>query len=478
MRIVIATSEAVPYAKTGGLADVTGALLKEFLKLGIEAYLFLPLYRTVKQNFAVRDTGMSIKINLGERILKGRVFSIDDRVFLIECDEFFDRNELYGTPYGDFPDNARRFIFFSKAVLEALMVLGLRPDIIHCNDWQTAMIPLYLKTIYRNDFFRRSSTVITIHNLGYQGIFDVSELNLTGLGWEWFNMEGIEFYGKINLLKAGLISADSITTVSKRYAEEILTPHYGHGLDGILRKRVQDLKGILNGIDTEEWDPATDRFLPERFSLSNLTGKKRCKEELIKDCGLSIEEDTPIFSFVGRLSKQKGIDILSESVEEVLSLGAAMIILGKGDAEFENQVGRLGEKHRGKVFVNIGYDESLAHLIYAGSDIFLMPSRYEPCGLGQMIAMRYGTIPVARKTGGIADTIEDYNPLTDRGTGFMFNDYSSEALTCSMRLAIAIFSCKDKWMGMMQRAMKKDFSWKKSAMEYINLYETLNKRKA
>lgn len=474
---MIATSEAVPYAKTGGLADVTGSLLREYHRLGKEAYLFLPLYRTIRNNFILKSSGISINVRLGDRLIGGQVFSIDDRVFFIECNEFFDRDELYGTPFGDFPDNAQRFIFFSKAILEALMTMGVRPDIIHCNDWQTAMIPLYLKTIYK-DYFGQTATVMTIHNMGYQGIFDSSQMNLTGLGWEWFNIEGIEFYGKINFLKAGLISADVITTVSNQYAQEILTSEYGHGLDGVLRKRAKDLKGILNGIDTEEWDPATDKHINEKFSSKDISGKKRCKEELIKGCGLNIDKDAPIISFVGRLSRQKGIDILSESIERIVSLGPGIIILGKGDAEFEDKVKRSCESYKGRVFVKIGYDEPFAHRVYAGSDIFVMPSRYEPCGLGQMIAMRYGTIPVARKTGGLADTIEDYNPLINIGTGFLFEELSLDAMLCSIRLAISAFSCKDRWIGLIKRAMEKDFSWKRSAMEYIELYESLVKGKA
>lgn len=474
---MIATSEAVPYAKTGGLADVTGSLLREYLRLGKEAYLFLPLYRGIRNKFAIKNSGIRVNVKVGDRIIDSQVFSIDN-VFFIECDEFFDRDELYGTPLGDFTDNAQRFIFFSKAILEALMTMGLRPDIIHCNDWQTAMIPLYLKTLYNNDFFRHTSSVMTIHNMGYQGVFDSSQLNLTGLGWEWFNMEGIEFYGKINLLKAGLISADIITTVSKRYAEEILTPEFGHALDGVLRKRAKDLRGILNGIDIEEWNPATDRFLPQVYNHDDTSGKKRCREELIKECGLnSIHKEAPLISFVGRLSRQKGIDILSESIEKIVSLGAGLVILGKGDAEFENKVNRFSASYKGRIFVKIGYDEPFAHRVYAGSDIFVMPSRYEPCGLGQMIAMRYGTIPVARKTGGIADTIEDYNPLTNSGTGFLFEDFSSDAMLCSIRLAISAFSCKDRWIGLIKRAMERDFSWKRSAMEYIDLYESLIKEK-
>lgn len=473
MRIVIATSEAVPFAKTGGLADVTGSLFKEFLRLGREVYLFLPLYRVIRNRFNIRDTGIRIKINLGQRTVEGIIFTTDPDVFFIGCDEFFDRDELYGTASGDFPDNAERFIFFSKAVPEALMSLGIKTDIIHCNDWQTGLIPLFLKTIYNNDFFNNTRTVLTIHNMGYQGIFDASRFNLTGLGWEWFNMEGIEFYGKINLLKAGLISADIITTVSKQYAREILTPDYGHGLDGVLRKRAGDLKGVINGIDIEEWNPSSDSFIPEGFDHEDISGKRTCKAKLIRECGLSIQKDTPLISFVGRLSRQKGIDIIAESTERIVSMGAGLIILGKGDMEFENMISGFNDMFRGSVHVRIGYDEAFAHRVYGGSDIFLMPSRYEPCGLGQMIAMRYGTIPVARKTGGLADTVEDYNPLSDSGTGFLFEDYNPTSLICSIRLAVSSFSCKDRWERLMKRAMKKDFSWKRSAMEYLNLYDSL-----
>lgn len=472
------TSEAIPYAKTGGLADVTGSLFREYLKLGEDAYLALPLYRVIKKKYRLEDRGIRIRVRLGERIIGSRILFFE-RSFFIECDEFFDRDDLYGTSFGDFPDNAERFIFFSKALLEACMVMGLRPDIIHCNDWQTGMIPLFLKTIYKNDFFKKTSTVMTIHNMGYQGIFDASKLYLTGLGLEWFNMEGIEFYGKINLLKAGLISADIITTVSKSYAKEIQTPDYGHGLDGLLRKRALDLMGVINGIDTEEWNPASDGFLPERFDLNDLSGKRKCKEELKKECSLHlINNEAPIISFVGRLSRQKGIDILSEAMDEIIASGSGFIILGKGDAEFEAMVRGLEEDHKGKVFVKIGYDEALAHRIYAGSDIFLMPSRYEPCGLGQMIAMRYGTIPVARKTGGIADTIEDYDPLKESGTGFLFRDYNSHSLICSIKLSIATYSCREKWLRLVKEAMKRDFSWRKSANEYLRLYRGIIEGKA
>lgn len=478
MRIFIAASEAVPYAKTGGLADVTGSLFRECRRLGEEAYLFLPLYRRIRESFVLKDTGFRINLILGDRVIDSRILSHNNSVFFLESEEFFDRDELYGTPYGDFPDNARRFIFFSRAVLEAAMAMGLRPDIIHCNDWQTGMIPLYLKTLYNNDFFRKTASVMTIHNMGYQGIFDASEFNLTGLGQAWFGIEGVEFYGRINLLKAGLISADMITTVSRHYAEEILTPDYGHGLDGLLRKRASDLKGVINGIDIEEWNPSNDRLIPDRFDQDDLSGKMRCREKLIRECSLdSNKGEAPLISFVGRLSRQKGIDILSKSVKRILDTGSGLIILGKGDAEFESMVSRIGRDNKGRVFVRLGYDDGLAHKIYGGSDIFLMPSLYEPCGLGQMIAMRYGTIPVARRTGGLADTIEDYDPVRDSGTGFLFDDYTPDALICSIRLAITTYSCKERWERLIKNAMKRDFSWKRSAEEYIDIYKSLQKRK-
>lgn len=481
MRIVIAASEAVPFIKTGGLADITGALFLECRKLGLEARLMLPLYTGIKEKFTLKDTGLSINVPLGDRQFRCKLWSYETRVYFIENNEFFDRTEPYGTPQGDYPDNAARFIFFSKAILEACMATGMQPDILHCNDWQTSLIPLYLKTIYNNDFFTGTATIMTIHNLGYQGVFDIAEFYLTGLGWEWFKPEGLEFYGKVNFLKAGLLAADIITTVSNTYATEILTAEQGHGLEGVLNRRRPDLYGVINGIAYDEWNPAADNFIAKGYSSTNMAGKAICKKKLMEECSLSSssgKELPPLIAVVGRLSTQKGLDILINSVDEILLMGTRLVVLGKGDQQFHSALGALAEKYKGSVFIEVGYNEPFAHRIYAGSDIFLMPSRYEPCGLGQLIAMRYGTIPVARKTGGLADTIIDYEPLSGKGTGFLFEDYRASALREGLRSALCVYADKKNWGKLVLNAMEMDFSWKNSAGRYIELYDMAIQKKA
>ncbi|GAB4414741.1 MAG: glycogen synthase GlgA [Thermodesulfovibrionales bacterium] len=477
MKILISTSEAIPFVKTGGLADVTGALLKEYRKMDVDAYLVLPLYSAIRDAYYLTDTGRRLTVPVGDRRYNSRIWSYGSEVYLIECNEFFERPELYGTPEGDYPDNAARFTFYCRAVLEACMAVGIRPDVIHCNDWQTGLIPLYLRTIYNTEFFSRTATIMTIHNLGYQGLFNVSDFPLTGLGWEWFNPEGVEFYGKVNLLKAGLIASDIITTVSPTYAREILTDEYGFGLDGVLRKRSSDLFGVINGIDNEEWNPARDRSIPANYNLSDISGKAICRKALIDECSLSKNKDAPLIALIGRLSSQKGLDILLESVDDIVSMGARLIVLGKGDEHYHRGILGAAERYKGRVYARVGYDEAFARRIYAGSDIFLMPSRYEPCGLGQLIAMRYGTIPVARKTGGLADTIIDYNPLKGDGTGFLFEDYKASALRECLRSALSVFVDKRRWKMMVTNAMKIDFSWESSAKRYMELYDIAIKKK-
>lgn len=484
MKILIATPEAVPFAKTGGLADVTGALLREYRKMKEEAYLMMPLYGRVRENFKLRDTDLKISVPMGNRKLKGRIFSYGPpeadkaSAYFIECDEFFDREEIYGTPRGDYPDNAARFIFFSRGVLEACRALGFNPDIIHCNDWQTGLIPLYLKTIYSSDkFFDRTASIITIHNLGYQGLFSQSEMPLTGLEKNLFTPEGIEFYGKVNFLKAGLISADSITTVSNNYAKEILSSEYGFGLDGVLSKRASALTGIVNGIDPKEWNPESDAFIKRNYSLKDIKGKKECKLQLLKECSIRADAEMPLIGMVGRLSSQKGLDLILESIDEILSAGANFIILGRGDEMFHRRLSSAAEKHKGRMYVKIGFEDSLAHKIYAGADIFLMPSRYEPCGIGQLIAMRYGTIPVARRTGGLMDTVSDYQPIDGKGTGFLFSDYTADALQCCLKRALCVYINKARWKKLIRSAMKMNFSWVDSAKRYIELYDKVARMK-
>jgi starch synthase len=472
MKVLLAASEATPYVKTGGLADVSGALLREYREMNMEAYLMLPLYRTVRERFKLKDTGLRIKVPIGGTWAEGRIFSHERACYFLQCDQFFDRADLYGAPEGDYPDNAERFAFFCLAVLEGCRLLGLRPDVIHCNDWQTGLVPLYLKTVYHTDFFSSTATLLTVHNLGYQGLFDVSRFPATGLPWTWFNPEGLEFYGKINFLKAGLIASDIITTVSDTYAREVLTPEYGFGLDGVLRKRSSDLYGVINGIDMQEWNPHDDASIAAQYDASHPAGKAACKEHLVRECSLNAgEKNAPVVSMIGRLSAQKGIDIFSEAADEIVSLGARLIVLGKGDEHYQTLLLGLGEKHKGAVFVKIGYDEAFAHRIYAGSDLLLMPSHYEPCGLSQLVAMRYGTVPVARKTGGLADTIADYEPLRGRGTGFLFQDYTASSLAGCFRRALCVYADRRRWKKVVTEAMGMDFSWRSSAMKYIGLYK-------
>ena len=483
MKIVIASPEAVPYAKTGGLADVTGALCKEYRHMKKEAYVILPLYKKIKDSrLPLKDTGTTIKVPVGNRVIKGSIFGNQSSAYFIRCNEFFNRQELYGTPEGDYLDNASRFVFFSRGILETCKALNFKPDIIHCNDWQTALVPLYLKTLYKADkFFRNTTTLLTIHNLGYQGLFPASEIPVTNLGWELFNPEGIEFYGKVNFLKAGIISADILNTVSTTYSKEILNKEFGFGLEGVLQKRVRDLYGVINGIDYDVWDPSRDEFLPVSYSNEDISGKASCKKELMRFLFRPLEdlnsEHIPLIGMVGRLSEQKGLDLVLQSIDEILSFGVKLVILGKGDKVFHRSFSEVAKKYKGMASITIGFEEQLAHRIYAGSDFFLMPSRYEPCGLGQLIALRYGCIPIARKTGGLVDVIHDFEPLTSRGTGFLFSDYTPSAMQDAIKRALCVYTERDKMNKMIIDGMKMDFSWKKSAEKYIELYNTAIKKK-
>jgi starch synthase len=471
VKIALVSSEAVPYSKTGGLADVAGTLYKEYSDMGRDVGLFVPLYRKTRHLFQneLEDTGFSMDIPLGAATRKCRVLSTGT-AFFISNREYFDRDELYGTPNGDFPDNDQRFIFFCRAVLEFCRRTDRSPDIFHCNDWQTGLVPLYLKTLYQDDpAFARTSSLLTIHNLGYQGIFPSGTMDISGLDRKLFSPEGVEFYGKMNFLKAGIIGADAITTVSPTYAEEILTPEQGFGLDGILRKRSGNITGIINGIDYAEWDPAHDPLLPGNYSINDLSGKAACKNKLLKQCALNGGPGTPLLCYIGRLSEQKGIDIMAGALNGLLAGGANVVVLGGGDAKYRSMLDSFGIRYKDSFHFHAGFDNPFAHLCYAGADIFLMPSKYEPCGLGQMIAMRYGTIPVAHATGGLSDTIEDGS------SGFLFSEYSSSALmTCAER---ALAACLDgRTLGkMIKRGMRKDFSWKKPLSRYLKIYTELGR---
>ena len=483
MKILIASSEVVPYVKTGGLADVTGTLLNALSRLGTDASVILPLYRKIKSELNVWDIQPlphEITVPLGNNIERGRLWkaktSKGSDVFFIENDRFFDRDELYGTSEGDYSDNSLRFIFYCRGVLEAIKVLGLEVDIIHCNDWQTGLIPLYIKTIYK-DTFPHIGTLLTLHNLGYQGIFRHLDMDITGLGWDMFHINALEFYGKINLLKGGIIFADSITTVSKTYAKEIQTPEYGFGLEDVLKKRRKNLYGIINGIDVNEWGPWKDNLIPSKYNRKNISGKADCKRSLQQECGLTVN-DSPLIGMVTRLSSQKGLDLVSEAIEDIMDSGSQVVILGKGYDYYQTLLSNLQSRNSGKLSVTIGYDNNFAHRIYAGSDIFLIPSKYEPCSLGQLIALRYGAIPVGRQTGGLADTITEYNSSTRSGTGFLFEDYSMDELIKAINRAVKLYKDRNGWENIVRNAMSQDFSWNHSAKEYIAIYKkTLREKK-
>jgi len=480
MNILIVSPEAVPFCKTGGLADVAGSLPKELERLGVNVSLILPLYKVVKRE-GLRALGLKIRVPISNRIEEASLWQgktgDDIPVYFIQKDEYYDREELYQTAEGDYPDNAERFIFFSRAIIESVKTLGLRPDLIHSNDWQTAMVPVYLKTVYRDDpYFKNTATLLTIHNLGYQGLFWHLDMHLTGLGWEYFTPEGIEFYGKINLLKGGIIFSDIINTVSKTYSKEIQTEEYGLGLDGVLRKRKDDLYGITNGIDYDEWNPATDRYIPSSYSLNDISGKKVCKKALQREMGLE-ETDSPLIGMITRLTIQKGLDILSESIRGLMELDLQLLILGEGEEVYKKLLRDISKRYPKKVALNIGFDPILARKIYAGSDFFLMPSKYEPCGLGQMISLRYGTIPIVRKTGGLADTIREFSKR-GTGNGFLFKGYSAMALLKAVKKAIRFYDDKDLWRIVLANAMLSDFSWEASAKRYLALYKKAIKRVA
>ncbi len=482
MKVLFVTSEAIPYIKTGGLADVTGTLVNEYKKIGIDSAIILPLYRKIKKSakaFGIKPISKEIIVPLGNDSERGKIWegktSEGAPAYFIENDKFYDREDLYGTSKGDFPDNASRFTFFDRAVCETLKALGLHFDVIHCHDWQTGLIPIYMKTIFRHEF-QKTITFMTIHNIGYQGLFWSLDMPLTGLGWELFNVDGLEFYGKINFLKGGILFADTITTVSNSYAKEIRTKQYGFGLHGVLRKRSKDLFGIINGIDYNEWNPDHNSFIPTSYNIKKLSEKAECKKSLQKSCGFSSNKSM-LLGMVTRLSSQKGLNLVMETMQEIISSGIQVIILGKGEEYFHKALSNLQRKYRRQLSVTIGFDSTLAHKIYAGSDIFLMPSQYEPCGLGQLIALRYGTIPVARNTGGLSDTIIEYSPSEGTGTGFLFNRYSSKEMLKAVNRANGFYNNKQHWLRIQKNAMSQNFSWRHSAEGYISLYrKTLKKR--
>jgi starch synthase len=475
MNIVYVSPEIDPFARTGGLGDVLGALPKSIARLGHRVSLFMPLYKQVKSasggGFSLSPTKITVAVPMPDKTPVGLVYSSympEARilVYFIENKEYFERADFYKDPATgqDYKDNCERFAFFSKAVLETIKALGQSPDVLHANDWQTALVPTYLKTLYRDDpLFRNTLTVFTVHNLAYQGLYPKEDMPKTLLDWGYFNWKQLEYHGKLNILKAGLVFSDIITTVSKRYAQEIQTQEFGRGLEGVLLERSKDLFGIVNGVDYNVWNPEKDKLIPSRYSLKNLKGKKACKKHLQRKCGLA-EKDVPLIGWIGRLTEQKGIDLLLEGWEELMGLDLDFVLLGKGDQPYEEALKAKAAKYPGKASVNIGFDNRLSHEIEAGVDMFLMPSKFEPCGLNQLYSLKYGTVPIVRLTGGLVDTV-------DEQVGFTFNSSSVAEMLATVKKAVEAYGHPACWTELMRRGMLQDWSWDKSAREYVELYQ-------
>ncbi|HVX65290.1 MAG TPA: glycogen synthase GlgA [Bryobacteraceae bacterium] len=467
-KVLMVASEATPFAKTGGLADVIGALSPTLRARGTDVSVIMPRYRGMDVR-GLPVVYQDLRVWLGPDSYTCNVHRATERdvpYFLVDCPPLYDREALYGDAKGDYPDNPLRFAVFCRAALTMIRHV-FRPNVIHCHDWQSALLPIYLHTTLACDpTFIGLPTILTIHNLGYQGLFPASSLSTMGLDENLFHPDCLEFFGKVNLLKGGILSADAVTTVSPTYAREIQSPELGFGLDGVLRTRSRAVTGILNGVDYTEWDPATDPRIPARYSPDDLSGKRACKAGLLAEFGLEPDLSRPLLGMVTRLAEQKGFDILQEVAGRIMAENAAFVILASGNPKYETWLEELRAAHPGRVGVRIAYDDRLAHMIEAGSDIFLMPSHYEPCGLNQIYSLRYGTVPVVRATGGLDDTI-------DSSTGFKFTEYSGAALLGAVREALSAFADRPRWTEMMLAGMRRDFSWTASAAQYVELYQRL-----
>jgi starch synthase len=473
----MASPELVPFAKTGGLADMVASLSAALGRLGHRVRVIVPAYRSVLDGGVAREMGIRFHVPMGGRSQEAALLSAEMEagipVYFIRSDRYFDRPFLYGTPEADYPDNAERFIFFSRAVLEALRHLGA-PHILHAHDWQAALAVAFLKA--QPELYSSLSavrTVLTVHNLGYQGLFPPEDWNLTGLDSGLFTFRHLEFYGKINFLKGGLAFADKISTVSPSYSTEIQTPEYGFGLDGFFRGHASSLVGILNGADYGIWSPQEDRLIPRNYDPTDLRGKAICKAALQNSFCLPKDPEIPLIGIVSRLVAQKGFDLLEAVFDGLTRRRVQIVLLGTGDKRYEEFFQAAAARYPKMVGVHLGFDDRLAHQIEAGSDMFLMPSLYEPSGLNQLYSLKYGTIPIVRATGGLKDSVEEFDSATAKGNGFVFHEYTTAALLAAIDRALAVFQRKDQWTTLMRTAMMADYSWNRSAREYVNLYTNL-----
>ncbi len=488
LNILFVSSEVEPFAKTGGLADVSGALPQSIKGSEHEIRVMMPRYGSINERKSKLHDMIRLKeieVPMGPKPRTASVKSsfitnntIKVQVYFIDNPHLFGRSGLYVHPdtKKDYPDNDERFIFFCRGVLEVLKKLGWQPDIIHCNDWPTGLIPAYLKTVYRDDpFYKDTRSVFTIHNMAYQGIFPKSTFVKTQLPQELMGIDGIEAYGHVNFLKAGLVYADAITTVSERYAQEIRSSEeFGAGLQGVVNKRKSDLTGILNGVDYTVWDPAVDSLIPLKYDAKSIDLKVEDKKALLAKMGLPFNERIPVIGIISRLADQKGFDLIGEELDALMKMDLQLVVLGTGEKKYHDLFEKAQKKFPEKVAAALTFSNELAHLIEAGSDMFLMPSRYEPCGLNQIYSLRYGTIPIVRATGGLDDTIDDAG--SPGGTGFKFKNYSAADMLKAIQRAVAAFGDQPGWRKLMKNGMAKDFSWGASAKKYIQLYRTLTRK--
>jgi len=491
LSILFVSSEVLPFAKTGGLADVSGALPQVIREMGHDIRIILPKYASVSERkFKIHDIKRltDMPIQLGEKTFLGSVKSsfltnikTKVQVYFLSNEELFNRSDLYVDPITKkpWPDNDERFIFFCRGVIETLLRLGWKPDILHLNDWQSGLIAALMKTEFAKEpLFKNTQVVYTVHNAAYQGIFPKESFVKTGLSDKTFTADGVELKGKLNMMKAGLIYSDAITTVSETYAKEIRSSaEFGFGLEGVFKKKARKTFGLLNGMDTTLWDPATDPMIAQTYTAADLAGKMENKKALCSYFKLPFYEDVPVIGMVSRLVDQKGLDLIDEMLQDILALKCYLVILGSGEKMYEDMLVKAQKKNRKTMGIQIGFDEELAHLVEAGSDMFLMPSKYEPCGLNQMYSLRYGTLPIVRATGGLADTVDDLDEKPRSGTGFVFERYNGKDLVKTIKRAIKAFGSQDIWQAAILRAMSKDFTWTTSTERYIELYKKLLKRK-
>ena len=484
MRVAVVASECVPFASTGGLGEVVGALPRYMARLGHQVTVYLPFYGTVRQQLGRDDktviSSITIPFSHYNRFLRvmdgGR--REDVQYYFIDCPELFDREGLYANQGGDYQDNWERFGLFCRGVLEASKQLGV-PEVFHVHDWQAALLPVYLRTLYAVDpVLRSSGAVLTVHNAGYQGWFPPETIARLLFPWDIYTPNGVEHYGTFNFLKGGLVYSDMITTVSRRYAEEIQTPEYGASLDGVFRWRAQEMRGILNGVDDTHWDPARDGNLAAHYTRENLAGKADCRADLLHAFGLQeLPATTAVIGIVSRLANQKGFDLLMQAADALAERDLAIVILGTGEPHYERLVREWAVRRQERVRAQIRYDDALAHKVTAGSDMILMPSRYEPCGMNQIYALRYGTVPIVRATGGLEDTVQEWNAESATGTGFKFQDYSAESMLQAVDRALDAFRDREAWQTMMRNGMAQDFGWDKPAWAYAAVYEDVAHRR-